>query len=63
MNKYFEKTVSIKTAQEYTKIVLHIKHALELNEYHNNMFVIDCFDDIKRYFKTLSLPTVACVPS
>ena len=58
MNEFFNKTVNPKTAQEYTNIVLRIKRALELNENDDNMFVIDRFDDIKRYFETLSLPTV-----
>ena len=58
MNEFFNQTVSPKTAEEYTNIVLRIKRALELNENDNTMFVIDRFDDIKRYFETLSLPTV-----
>ena len=58
MNEYFNKTVSFKTAKQYTSIINHIAKEIGLDENPDETFIIMKFDDIKKYFETLTLPTV-----
>ena len=58
MNKYFEKTVAPKTLNEYCSIVLRIAQGIGLDKDNNLLFVIERFDDVNKYFETLTLPTV-----
>ena len=58
MNKYFKKTVSLKTYNEYYTIAVRIAQGIGLDKDNDLSFVIKRFDDIKKYFETLTLPTI-----
>ena len=58
MNKFFEKTGSPKTSNEYCSIVLRIAQGIGLDKDNDLSFVVKRFDDIKKYFESLTLPTV-----
>ena len=58
MNEYFKKTVSPKTSNKYCSIVLRIAQGIRLDKDNDLSFVVKRFDDIKKYFESLMLPTV-----
>ena len=58
MNEFFEKTVSPKTSNEYCSALLRIARGIGLDKNSDLSFVVDRFDDIKKFFETLTLPTV-----
>ena len=58
MNEFFEKTVSPKTSSEYCSTVLRIARGIGLDKNLDLSFIVHRFDAIKKFFETLSLPTV-----
>ena len=49
---------AVKTAKQYTSIINHIAKEIGLDENEDKTFVITKFDEIKKYFEKLTLPTV-----
>ena len=57
MNEYFKKTVSDKTAKQFTLIINYTAKEIGQDKNADKTFVITKFDDIKKYFEKLTLPT------